>query len=138
MASKGGVAPTLPCDINRNPLGTIDPWVANAVTSGNVVGGKIDLGYNAFTSNIGAVITKTEVYLDSSTLVSTSTLLPFSGNIEIGGLSSGVHHLLIKAYDSAGKVGSATLNFTIISSVVTPSPTSSPTLTPTATPTTPP
>lgn len=123
----GGVIPTLYCDVNRNPAGTVEPWIANIVTSGVASLGKIDLSYTAYTSNVGATITKTEVYLDSgSNLVSTSTTLPFTGNIEVGILSYGGHSLIIKAYDSTGQVGTAIINFSVVGVTDTPTPTLTP------------
>jgi len=128
-----GVVPTEYCDINRNPSGTTTPWIANISTSGISSGGKsIDLSYSAYTPNIGAVITKTEVYLDTTTLISSTTSLPFSGSINLtSGISMGSHTLLIKAIDSLGNVGTATANFDVVAP--TPTLTTAPTFTPTVT-----
>jgi len=127
----GGVVPTEYCDVNRNPVGTTEPWVADIATSGVAKDGRIDLGYNAFTSNSGATIVKTEIYVDSGKHpVTTSTTLPFSGNVEVGSLSSGAHQLIIKVYDSTGQTGTASVNFTVNGLVITLTVTPTPIVTP--------
>jgi len=127
----GGVVPTLPCDINRSPNGTLEPWaVISSPTNGQVVGTTVDLQYNAFTANANAVISKTEVYLDGNGPILQPAVLPYSGSLSLGVLSPGNHALTIKTYDNAGQVG--TNSVTII---VPEPPTAVPTETPTPIPT---
>lgn len=137
VASKGdlgGIVPKEPCTINRNPSGTAEPW-AVITSSGVVSGGAIDVNYNAFTSNLGAVITKTEIFIDSSgSPLVISTTLPYTNNaLSVGALAIGNHLLKVKVFDSLGNIGISTV--TIKVNGITPSPTNTLTPTPTLIPT---
>ena len=135
VASKGlgGITPKEPCTINRNPSGTAEPW-AVITSSGVVSGGAIDVSYNAFTSNLGAVITKTEIFIDSSgSPLVINTTLPYTNNaLSVGALAIGNHLLKVKVFDSLGNIGISTV--TIKVNGITPSPTNTLTPTPTLTP----
>jgi penicillin-binding protein 1A len=122
----GGIVPKDSCTINRSPSGTAEPW-AVINSSGNADSGTIDIGFNAYTSNEGAVIVKSEIFIDSTLLVST-TSLPYSNNsLAVGDLSAGAHSLNVKVFDSLGNVGVSSISIQIkAKDTPTPTPTNSP------------
>jgi membrane peptidoglycan carboxypeptidase len=112
-----GEPPTEYCTKNRNPSGKNKPWVViSKPTSGTNVakGGTLQVKATAYSST--DEIEKIEIFLDSisgSPLTQASNN-PFNGNVTIPSTASnGIHNLIVAAYDSSGRVGSALVGISV-------------------------
>lgn len=78
----------------------------------------------AATANDNVGVTKTEFYMDS-VLVSSSLTTPYAASIDTTKFTNGAHALEVKAYDSAGNVGTKKITINTNNAVVATPPTSS-------------
>ncbi len=69
----------------------------------------------AATDNVG--LTKTEFYVDGQ-LSTTGSSSPFSFPFVPAAWPNGIHTLMVKAYDAAGNIGSASINVSVLSVMV--------------------
>lgn len=113
-----GAPPTEQCTVNRNPTGTKNPWVIiDSPSAGATVakGGSIAIDATAY-STVADII-RLEIYF-SSELITQAPNNPFSDSITIpGSASDGEHVITVKAYDTAGRTGSSSVNI-IVGNVV--------------------
>lgn len=110
--SRGGRVDASPLAFDNfvaRPASLITP-PAVAVTSSEAVASVT--GVNTFSATGGASAQRVEFWLDGS-LQSASATLPTSWSVDTTNLTNGSHQLVVKAIDSAGDVGTATLNFTV-------------------------
>ncbi|MBN2015690.1 transglycosylase domain-containing protein [Candidatus Dojkabacteria bacterium] len=109
-----GAPPTEYCDINRNPTGEDNPWVTISKPAANTAvskGGKVDVEARAYATSSG--ISKIEVYVDG-TYITQATNNPFVASVTIPAtVSDGWHDLIVKAYDGAGRTGSASVRIIV-------------------------
>lgn len=113
-----GSPPTESCTIDRNPNQNQNPWVIiSKPGDGTLVqsGGTLDVEATAY--SMSSDISKVEVYIDSTFLAQASNN-PYAGTVTLPSLSDGVHSLVVKAYDAAGKTGSSSVSI-IVGDVVT-------------------
>jgi parallel beta-helix repeat protein len=102
-----------PVDDTTNPTAVI----VNPVSS--TVAGTINVNASA-TDDTG--ITKVEFYIDSN-LVGTDTSSPYTYSWNTTTATNGSHTISIKAYDTSGNTGMASVNVTVENGTVTPPPT---------------
>ncbi len=110
LAGHGQAFPSEECTIERSPNPGF-PWIVlESPTDNSVQSDNINVKFNAFTDK--GIITKVEVYIDSD-LRQTVTQLPFEANFSITSLSAGSHMVRFLVYDSTGRIGDYSVNFTI-------------------------
>lgn len=98
------------------PTVTIDSPKDGATLSGTVA--------ISSSASDNVAVTKTEFYTDGI-LASSDTASPYTSALDTTKLTNGTHSLEVKAYDSAGNVGSKKINITTSNAAAPTSPTSS-------------
>ncbi|MBN1331641.1 penicillin-binding protein [Candidatus Dojkabacteria bacterium] len=110
LSGKGMIFPTEQCTVDRSP-NEGKPWaVVSSPTTGGTYTGNMSVSFTAYTT--AGIVSKVEIYIDSTKYAETTTL-PYSGTLDISGLSAGTHTLRLKVYDSVGNMGETTVSFGI-------------------------
>ncbi|MDD3648326.1 MAG: Ig-like domain-containing protein, partial [Candidatus Dojkabacteria bacterium] len=106
--------PTEYCTKNRNPSGDKNPWVVISNPENGIQvdqGESLALDITAYSSS--TEIEKIEIYIDDI-YITQATNNPFVANITVPfSISDGAHTLTAKAFDAAGRSGSASVSIIV-------------------------